>query len=158
MSALEPVFVHGWACGPEIWQPLQAALGGQAYHNLDLGYFTPSPTEKSVVAAAEFLAHQNGQPKLFICHSLGLLWVLSRCTLPEGSRVVGINAFGRFAAAQDFTQGVPLRVLGRMQAGIARNVAQGVNTFRARCGVPDVAPQACNEATLHAGVRVFSTG
>lgn len=157
MSALEPVFVHGWACGPEIWQPLQATLGWQAYHSLDLGYFTPSPTEKGLVAA-EFLAHQNKQPKLFICHSLGCLWVLSHCVVPEGSRIVAINAFGRFAAAQDFTQGVPLRVLGRMQAGLARNAAQGVNAFRARCGVPDIGPESCNVPALQAGLALLAQG
>lgn len=158
MSGLQPVFVHGWACGPEIWHPVQAALGVTDWLSLDLGYFKAPTHQPQSVAATNFLSTQDKQPKLFIGHSLGFMWLLSQCKIPEDSRFVGINAFGRFAATQGYEHGVPTRVLQRMQVGLSRNIAQGVNAFRARCHLPEVTETSCQPAALQDGLEFLTQG
>lgn len=135
MTMPQLVFVHGWGCGPDIWEPVLKALNQPSAYVLDLGYFGASQSDTQ--QRLDALLH-GPQPVVAVGHSLGFLWLLSRGDWPKGSRFLGINAFGRFATEEDFSQGVPPRVLGRMQTGLQRDAAQVVNNFRARCGVGPV--------------------
>lgn len=136
MTGLQPVFVHGWGFGPEIWRPVLEALGQPSSTLLDLGYFGAPKVEAQ---AQHHALMTNGRPVLLVGHSFGFLWGLSQGAWPEGSRFLGINAFGRFSAGDTFAQGVAPRVLSRMQAGLQRDAGQVVNSFRARCGAEPAA-------------------
>ena len=157
IQGLKPVFVHGWACGPEIWAPLQQQLGWDGVCRVDLGYFEPSPQNGSV-NPAEFLQNADDQPILATGHSLGLLWLLSQRDWPEGSRFVGINAFGRFSATEGFAAGVSPRVLSRMRAGLTRNAYDVAENFRARCGLPVPEGISCNADVLDEGLALLAEG
>lgn len=154
MTALRPVFVHGWGCGPEIWTPVLAMLDLPSACVLDLGYFGASQHETHRQLDALL---SGPQPVLVVGHSLGFLRVLSRGDWPKGSRFLGVNAFGRFAAGEDFPQGVAPRVLARMQTGLQRDAAQVVNTFRARCGAGPVEPDTLCVPALQDGLNELMT-
>lgn len=154
MSVLQLVFVHGWGCGPDIWEPVLKVLDLPSACVLDLGYFGASQSDTQ--QRLDALLH-GPQPVLVVGHSLGFLWLLSRGDWPKGSRFLGINAFGRFAAEEDFSQGVPPRMLARMQTGLQRDAAQVVNNFRARCGVGPVTPDALCVPALQDGLTELMT-
>lgn len=154
MTVPQLVFVHGWGCGPDIWEPVLKALDLPSVCVLDLGYFGASQSETQKQLGA--LLHEP-QPVFAVGHSLGFLWLLSRGGWPKGSRFLGINAFGRFAAEEDFPQGVPLRMLTRMQTGLQRDAVQVVNNFRARCGVGPVRSDAVCVPALQDGLTELMT-
>ncbi|KGB21250.1 alpha/beta fold hydrolase [Acetobacter tropicalis] len=156
MTALQPVFVHGWACGPQIWQPVLAHLNLPPAHLIDLGYFAKSAGERD--DGQILTALEADRPILGVGHSMGLMWLLSQRDWPPGSRFVGINAFGRFASGADFPQGVGPRVLARMQAGLARDAGTVVNSFRARCGMAAVESSTCHVSALQAGLSLLAKG
>lgn len=148
------VFVHGWGCGPDIWEPVREALDQPSACVLDLGYFGASQSDTQQRLDAVL---RGPQPVLAVGHSLGFLWLLSRGGWPKGTRFLGINAFGRFAAEEGFSQGVPLRMLTRMQTGLQRDAVQVVNNFRARCGVGPVTPNALCVPALQDGLTELMT-
>lgn len=148
------VFVHGWGCGPDIWEPVLEALDQPSACVLDLGYFGASQSDTQQRLDAVL---RGPQPVLAVGHSLGFLWLLSRGGWPKGTRFLGINAFGRFAAEEGFSQGVPLRMLTRMQTGLQRDAVQVVNNFRARCGVGPVTPNALCVPALQDGLTELMT-
>lgn len=148
------VFVHGWGCGPDIWEPVLEALDQPSACVLDLGYFGASQSDTQQRLDAVL---RGSQPVLAVGHSLGFLWLLSRGGWPKGTRFLGINAFGRFAAEDGFSQGVPQRMLTRMQTGLQRDAVQVVNNFRARCGVGPVRPDAVCVPALQEGLTELMT-
>ncbi|MFP2872117.1 alpha/beta fold hydrolase [Acetobacter tropicalis] len=156
MTALQPVFVHGWACGPEIWDAVLAHLEMPHACVVDQGYFSGRSEGPSAVSCLAGL--DMNRPILGIGHSLGLMWLLSQRKWPQGSRFVGINAFGRFAAGVDFPEGVAARVLARMQTGLGRDAGAVVNSFRARCGLDAVDPATCHVSALQDGLSLLTTG
>lgn len=154
MTVHQLVFVHGWGCGPDIWEPVLKALNHPSAYVLDLGYFGASQSEAQKRLDALL---QGPRPVLAVGHSLGFLWLLSRGDWPEGTRFLGINAFGRFAAEEDFSQGVPPRMLARMQTGLQRDAVQVVNNFRTRCGVEPVTSDALCVPALQNGLTDLMT-
>ncbi|KXV55292.1 hypothetical protein AD947_15315 [Acetobacter tropicalis] len=156
MTALQPVFVHGWACGPEIWQPVLAHLNLPHAHLIDLGYFAGAAGEQD--DGQILTALEADRPVLGVGHSMGLMWLLSQRDWPPGSRFVGINTFGRFACSADFLQGIGQRVLARMQSGLARDAGAVVNSFRTRCGMEAVEPSRCHVSALQAGLSLLANG
>lgn len=154
MTGPQLVFVHGWGCGPDIWEPVLTALNLPSACVLDLGYFGASQSEMQRRLDAVL---RGPHPVLTVGHSLGFLWLLSRGEWPAGSRFLGLNAFGRFAAEEGFSQGVPLRMLTRMQAGLQRDAVQVVNNFRARCGAGPVTAEALCVPALQDGLTDLMT-
>ncbi|BCI68185.1 alpha/beta hydrolase family protein [Acetobacter aceti] len=120
---MQIVLVHGWGFAPAMWQPVRDRLG-QPTVTPDLGFFGPTET-----------GLPTGQPLLAVGHSLGLLWLLTQTSLPEGSVVLGINGFARFSRANDFPVGVPPRVLDRMMKGLEREAVPVLRQFRENCGL-----------------------
>ncbi|KXV73083.1 alpha/beta hydrolase [Acetobacter cerevisiae] len=143
------VFVHGWGCGPDIWEPVLEALDQPSACVLDLGYFGASQSDTQQRLDAVL---RGSLPLLAVGHSLGFLWLLSRGGWPKGTRFLGINAFGRFAAEDGFSQGVSQRMLARMQTGLQRDAVQVVNNFRDRCGVGPVRSDAVCVPVLQEGL------
>lgn len=115
---MTPVFRHGWALGPGLWDGVRAKVGGVA---LDRGYFAPA--DEAVPAG----------PLLLVGHSLGaLLWLDA---LPPAARgLVIVNGFDRLAAAGGWP-GVPVRVLDRMRTRLRGDPLPVVVEFRARLGL-----------------------
>ncbi|GFE92416.1 alpha/beta fold hydrolase [Acetobacter persici] len=154
MTAPQLLFVHGWGFGPDVWNPVLKALGQPEVCLPDLGYFGASQHE----AQRQVEALRSGpRPVLAVGHSLGFLWLLARGNWPEGSRFVGINAFGRFAAGEEFSQGISPRVLTRMQAGLMQNPAQVVMDFRIRCGAEPASSEMVCQKTLLEGLTDLRT-
>ncbi|MCI1437866.1 MAG: alpha/beta hydrolase [Acetobacter indonesiensis] len=153
---LQPVFVHGWACGVDVWQPLSALLPSDAACFVDLGYFTSSDTVPLGLECLEQI--EADRPILGIGHSLGLMWLLAQRKWPEGSRFVGINAFARFTQDEGFAQGVAPRVLARMATGLQRAPADVVNNFRERCGLQPVEGASLQISALQDGLQMLMTG
>lgn len=154
MTAPQLLFVHGWGFGPDVWAPVLKALGQPEVCLPDLGYFGASQHE----AQRQVEALRSGpHPVLAVGHSLGFLCLLARGNWPEGSRFLGINAFGRFAAGEGFLQGISPRVLARMQAGLIRNPAQVVMDFRTRCGAGPVSSEMVSQEALQEGLTDLRT-
>ncbi|KFL88588.1 Biotin synthesis protein BioH [Acetobacter malorum] len=154
MTMPQLVFVHGWGCGPDIWEPVLKVLDQPSACVLDLGYFGASQSETQ--KRLEAVLH-GSRSVLAVGHSLGFLWLLSQGGWPKDTRFLGINAFGRFAAEEDFSQGVPPRMLARMQTGLQRDAVQVVNNFRARCGVGPVTADALCVPALQDGLTELMT-
>ncbi len=112
------LLLHGWGCGPELWNPLLGHLGAGRAVRWDRGYFGGAATP---AAEAPFIA---------IGHSLGAL-LLAHLLPPERS-LVAINGFDRFAGPE----AVPPRVVDRMRKRFAESPASVLAEFHARCGTP----------------------
>lgn len=115
------LLVHGWGFGPELWEPLRAALPGPAWTALDLGYFGPART--GLPAGLD----------LVVGHSFGCLWALAHPGL-AGVPLVAVNGFPRLARGEDFPHGVPVRLLERMGARLGRDPDGVLADFHARFG------------------------
>lgn len=154
MTAPQLVLAHGWGCGPDIWRPVLSALDWPSASLLDFGYFGGG--QENAACLSENVC-RAAQPVLAVGHSLGFLWLLSQQGWPEGTVFLGINAFGRFVGETDFPNGVPPRVLARMQAGLQRDAAQVVTQFRARCGLGPVLADVLCESALQDGLKDLMT-
>lgn len=114
--------VHGWACAPSVWQPmlerLTELMEGQTIQltTVDLGFYSSESLE------------DLGQFDLAIGHSFGLLWLLES-QLVRFDRLIAINGFTRFSAAEDFQCGWPHRIIQRMQRQLGRDPHQVVSDF-----------------------------
>lgn len=147
------LFVHGWGFDASIWDPLRSALaelGGWPHAAADAGYFR-QPADPVTPAMAA--VHDR---VLAIGHSYGVMRLLG--DLPaQCAGFVAINGFTRFAAASDFPEGTPVRLLDRMLARLSTHTAAVVNDFRARCGA--AATQAPAQlAPLLADLRALRDG
>jgi pimeloyl-[acyl-carrier protein] methyl ester esterase len=130
MRAVRPtlLFVHGWAFDASVWDRLRAELTDWPQAVTDAGYF------------GEPMRPPLAGPVVAIGHSLGAMRLM--CEPPAMCvGMIFINGFSRFAAAPDFPQGVPGRLLDRMLRRLQRETTALVNDFRRRCGAsPTGAP------------------
>ncbi|MFT8890555.1 MAG: alpha/beta fold hydrolase [Acetobacter papayae] len=150
------VLVHGWGFGPAFWAPMRERLGWSDVTVADLGFFGGGQGVDPTSLAAFC---QAGGPVLAVGHSLGFLWLASQVSLPEGSFLAGVNAFGCFAARPDFSAGVAPRVLGRMIQGLDKAPLTVVNDFRARCGAAPLAEEmALDVPALAGGLALLREG
>jgi pimeloyl-[acyl-carrier protein] methyl ester esterase len=136
------LFVHGWALDRTLWDGVLAALGEDAADAvvLDRGYFGRP-------AAPEF---PHDRPLLGVGQSLGALELLA--DPPQGlCGLVAIDAFARFAAAPDFPQGQPVRVLQRMARRLTDSPVLVVTEFLDRAG--GNAPGASDAEALGRGLE-----
>lgn len=127
-SHLPVVFAHGWGFDATVWDAVRARLGDAPVWTAEAGYF--GLPERDVASAAHgFDAY------VVVGHSLGAM----RCLTEHGPGCRGlllVNGFPRFAAAPDFPEGVPARLIDRMLARLAADPAAVVSDFRRRCGAP----------------------
>jgi pimeloyl-[acyl-carrier protein] methyl ester esterase len=114
------LFAHGWALDRRLWDRVIALLGeaGRGALLRDDGYWG-SPADPQVQG-----------PVLGVGQSLGALELLA-APPPGLIGIVAIDGFARFGQAPDFPEGVPLRVLQRMQARLADGA---LADFMARAG------------------------
>ncbi len=159
MARLLPVFVHGWAFGPEFWQPVLAQLNWADAVTLDLGFLKP---EVSGVLKTLTLdeVRQKQQPILGIGHSLGFMWLMMQRRqgiLSAGSQFAGINTFACFASREGFPEGVAPRIVQRMIRGLGREPVAVVNDFRQRSGASPVSAARCQPEELTRGLDILRT-
>ncbi|MBO1324081.1 alpha/beta hydrolase [Acetobacter sp. TBRC 12305] len=142
---MRALFLHGWGFGPDVWVPVLDRLGWNGVMTPDLGFL--DAVRPHADEALERI-RQDGCPVLAVGHSLGFLWLASQDGWPAGSRFVGINAFGCFAARADFAQGTAPRILARMLKGLQTDARDVVNAFRTTCGATAL-PTDCPVNTDH---------
>ena len=112
------ILLHGWGFDARLWDALADALPDHPVVRWDRGYFG-QPEDGGVEG-----------PSVGIGHSLGAMLLAG--LLPPGAPLVAINGFDHFTGAD----GVPLRVVERMQARFAEAPAEVLTDFRSRCGAP----------------------
>lgn len=110
------ILLHGWGFDARLWDGVTEALPDFAIVRWDRGYFG-----KAEQGAAEGAVAGIG-------HSLGSMLLAD--ILPPDAPLVAINGFDHFTGAD----GVPLRVVERMQARFAERPETVLTEFRARCG------------------------
>ena len=118
-------FVHGWALGPQMWEPLAGLLPQVRASFTDRGYFSPA------------LHHWPDEPFTCVAHSLGVLLALE--SLPAHCMgLVSINGFDRFCADPAKARpGWAPRVLDRMLTRLAADPVSTLAEFRTKCGCSD---------------------
>lgn len=115
--------VHGWAFGPELWRPMIDRLTDLMIgldlevSCADLGFYGQD-------------CIPSGHFDLAIGHSFGMLWLLES-RLVKADRLVSINGFTRFSAAEDFQCGWPHRIVQRMRKGLGANYPKVIREFLA---------------------------
>lgn len=116
MSA--PIFIHGWGFNHIIWQGVVDALGISKKGIIDLGFLGSGST------TFQDTEDDNQAPRVYICHSLGVLWRLQQMITPtEGTAkrlppikaLISVNGFSNF---MNFTDAA---VLAQMEAGLMKN-------------------------------------
>ena len=112
MKDIPLIFVHGWGCGPDIWDGVIAQLPELECQVIDLG-FTGEATDLDTIAS---------KGAVFVTHSLGTMWVLENM----GNSMAGLVAINGFACFQKFSE---KRVLQRMKIGLQRDVQVQMDTF-----------------------------
>ena len=115
------LFVHGWGYDATFWDPVRGALGDARSATIDLGYF----------GAADTTLPRD--VTLLVGHSLGFLWLARQGALKH-LPLVGINAFPRFLAAEDYRPAVAARVLERMRRRVVGDTRGVLEDFWARAG------------------------
>jgi len=112
------VFMHGWSFDASFWHPVCHALGQCDMTLLERGYSGARP-----------FTTLPDQPFVLVTHSAGTLWAL-RHSLPQCRKIIAFNGFARFSQADDFPQGLSIRVLTRMRTRLARTTNETVMQFR----------------------------
>lgn len=124
--------IHGWGFAAGFWQPLVERLPDFEVQCADLGFY------------GEPYLPESDCP-LIVAHSMGLAWALAHIRRPWAG-VLSVNGFARFTRASHFIEGVPPRMIERMQSRFAESPQAVTADFLNRCGVaePDtraVAPE-----------------
>jgi pimeloyl-[acyl-carrier protein] methyl ester esterase len=122
------VFVHGWALGPDIWDPFGALLPGVAQARVDLGFF----------GAPDIPAPQGGD--ILVGHSMGLVWGLAQDV--DWAGVVAVNGFARFTQDADGRGCVKPAALRAMRQALLRDPQAGADDFRRTIGLAPAKGQA----------------
>lgn len=143
---MAPVFllVHGWGFDGDFWAPLRTALGEPDTVVWDLGYSGP-PTRPPL---------PKDRPVVAIGHSFGLLWLLRQHPVAWW-KLVSINGFRRFVAAEDFPDGVAPRLLDRMISRFATAPRTVYADFMERCGAKPPIPDSLNLDFLSDGLQAL---
>ena len=134
--------VHGWGFGAGFWDSLLERLPDLDAERIDLGFYG-EPFRPAV-----------NRP-LVVAHSMGLAWALANIARPWAG-VLAVNAFARFTRAQHFIEGVPPRMIERMQSRFAAEPRTVTAEFLGRCGIdsPDtsaIAPEPLGESLAWLG-------
>lgn len=128
--------VHGWGYDASLWRDVVPLLDGYEVELCDLGFFGTAQLP------------DGDAPRIAVGHSLGALrWL---CGSTPWRKLVAINAFPRFTAAEDFP-GVDSRVLDLMRRRFAQSPAEVLADFQQACGGAGPAQRA-DHVTLAAGL------
>lgn len=112
-------FVHGWGCGPDIWDNIISKLPNIDINLINLGYtgeekLQDSDTDKSTI---------------YVTHSFGTMWALKHRT----SNMKALIAINGFTCFQNFT--TP-RTLKTMQRNLQRTPETQMQDFWSTTALP----------------------
>lgn len=110
------ILLHGWGFDARLWDAVTEGLSDFAVVRWDRGYFG-APEHAAVEGAVAGVGH-----------SLGAMLLAD--LLPPEAPLIAINGFDHFTGSD----GVPLRVVERMQGRFAELPETVLSEFRARCG------------------------
>ena len=138
------ILLHGWGFDARLWDAVAEALTAFTVVRWDRGYF--GQPEQGTVEG----------PVAGIGHSLGAMLLAD--LLPSEAPLIAINGFDHFTGSD----GVPLRVVERMQGRFAEIPETVLTEFRARCGAGPVegaldADRLAKDLALLASHRAAST-
>jgi pimeloyl-[acyl-carrier protein] methyl ester esterase len=133
------VLLHGWGFDRHFWDPLRKRLADIDTIAWDLGYYgEPVMTLPSYGAVA-------------VGHSFGLLWLLRHRPF-AWRRLISVNGFSRFAAGDDFPEGVALPQIERLSSELEQTPFATVAAFRQRCGARGMPPERVEEDRLQSSL------
>ncbi|QCE35085.1 hypothetical protein FAI40_06925 [Acetobacteraceae bacterium] len=125
MSKISLYFLHGWGFSADFWNETIQYLPSEKYQIIlgEAGYF------------GQRKIHLPPKKFIGIGHSLGFMQLLEKTSNhPNCIGLLGINSFPCFAQQRDFPDGVPSRLLERMQRNLAKNPSHVLNQFYQNCG------------------------
>ncbi|GGF51207.1 alpha/beta hydrolase [Terasakiella brassicae] len=133
------VFVHGWGFAAEFWHGLATELPEFASEFVNLGFLGD--------------VHPINDPNaVYITHSMGLAWVVEQ--VANCQAIVAINGFTKFCRDENWSNGVPPRMLERMIRQFDRTPETVWTEFMKNCGAIDpVYPTKANTEALSKGLR-----
>jgi len=118
------VFVHGWGFDATVWDPIRSHLPEITTMTIDLGF----------CGAEESMPSLPPGDIMAIGHSLGFLWLLKN--KPFGwDKLVSINGFSKFLAADDFPSGLDARILKAMIEQCQKDAPAVLADFFKTCGL-----------------------
>lgn len=133
------VFVHGWGFSPEFWRGLATEFSDFTCAFVDLGFINDVHSIKDPDA-------------VYITHSMGLGWVVEQ--VPSCQAVIAINGFTKFCRDENWSDGVPPRMLERMIRQFDRAPETVWMEFMKNCGAIDpVYPATAKPDALSEGLR-----
>lgn len=135
------VFVHGWGFDAGFWSPLRERLTDAQSFMVDLG-FRGGEFDMPTLPDGNIIA---------IGHSLGFLWLIKNKPF-SWQKLVSINGFARFLAADDFPSGLDARILSAMIEQCRKNPDKVVADFFTSCGHQEAIKQ-LNPETLVQGLE-----
>ncbi|NKD85095.1 alpha/beta fold hydrolase [Haematospirillum jordaniae] len=111
------LLLHGWAGSAKDWKGVQANLPNDLDTECpDAGYF------------GQQKPWSGHRPDLVVGYSLGCLDALDHPDL-GGIPWIAVNGFTRFCAGTEFPEGIPARILQRMQKRLDEDAETTVTTF-----------------------------
>lgn len=141
------IWSHGWGFDASFFKPLCHALPEYDHLIIDWGYFGQKHLPKPCV----------DQPLIGIGHSLGFAKLLE-LNFPF-VRFISLGGFTRFCQTNEFKEGMPHRVLQRMQTKFQQKPQQVLADFRVSCGYthPILPVESINEHLLQTDLDKLMT-
>ena len=137
------VFVHGWALGPDFWDPIALRVTGFSVQRADLGF-------------RGTLAKPLVERPFVIAHSLGLMWALDHLPRPWDG-LIAVNSFTRFSRLDNFP-GVEPRLVGRMKSKLDQDPTGVAADFLRRCGIENPKTDGLDKQMLTQGLDWLAEG
>ncbi|MEL0106866.1 MAG: alpha/beta fold hydrolase [Rhodospirillales bacterium] len=131
------VFVHGWGFDAHLWDGICSALADFQTVTVDLG-FRGGGTK---------MPEKISSPVIAVGHSLGFMWLLKNKPFPW-QKLVSINGFSKFLAADDFPSGLDARILSVMTDQCRKNAPAVVTDFLKTCGQSEAVETLDHEALV----------
>ncbi len=141
------IWSHGWGFDASFFKPLCHALPEYDHLIIDWGYFSQKHLPEPCA----------DQPLIGIGHSLGFAKLLELDFL--FSRLISLGGFNHFCQTDKFKEGMPQRVLQRMQTKFQQKPQQVLADFQILCGYthPILPVESINEKLLQADLDKLMT-
>lgn len=120
---------HGWSYDETFWAPLLAHLPNVTPLLVNEGYY-----------GAPAFPPPPSTPYWAVGHSAGVMALLGQ-EHPSCLGLIAINGFAQFHESDDFPQGVPTRMITRMQRRLATQPSDVLSSFRRACDDPAPLPE-----------------
>lgn len=138
------VFVHGWGFDAGFWDAVRSALSEVETLTVDLGFCGQAGGFDDLKAVPDGSCVAVG-------HSLGFLWLLRQKPV-AWRKLVAINGFSRFTAADDFPCGLEPRMVRRMMDKVQASPEAVVSDFFQACAHTDQ-PGSLDPDALYRGLE-----